>query len=104
MEVHVHGFTIDCYFTGAWFYVYDSSGTFALTRTPCTTMFIDLILTFLLREHASEVKQIDAIELNEIVGIHISLTASKVQNIVVVLLSKLWQVVAKMMLVKGILL
>jgi hypothetical protein len=104
MEVHMHRLSIDRHFSTAWFNVYNRPRTLALACSPRATLLIDLIRPFFLRQHASEIEQVDPVELYEVVRIQVSFATCKVEYVVIVLLGKLRQIVAQMVFVEGILL
>jgi hypothetical protein len=89
MEVLMHRFAVNCYLSASWLYIYDCAGILAFSVTPRPRIFVNLIRSFLLRQHSAKIKQIDSVEFGEVIRVHIASSVAKTEDIVVHLLSKL---------------
>ena len=69
VEVVNEGSAIDRDTTGASLHIHNRLRGFPLPKTPCSSLRIQLWLSWLLWERAAEIKQVDAIELDKVVWI-----------------------------------
>jgi len=83
VEVQVHRLAIDCHLACARLHVNQRTRRLTLAVAPGSGIFVDVIGPFFGRQHASEVEQVDAIELDEVVRVQVSLAAAVVDNVIV---------------------
>ena len=85
----MHGFAINGYLATSWLHINDGSCALTFACTPSSAVLIDLISSFFLWEHSSEVKEINSVKIYEVSSVHVAFASSEVYDVVVCLFGEL---------------